>query len=119
LAYVRLGMQPEAETDLRACLPAMIRTLRIPSSGSMFEYANNPMVRYGKYKPTEREIVTHMINRLRIVSGQSFGYDPAATPEENEAAIAAWEQWFQADGKIDVTFDAKLFDTAPAGAPQP
>jgi len=34
-------------------------------------------------------------DHLREVSGQRFGYDPAATPEENEAAIAKWERWLE------------------------
>jgi len=106
LAYAQLGMQAEAEADLQVCLPAMIRTLRIPSSGSMFEYAENPLIRYGEYKPTEAEIVAKMIERLRLITGQNFGYDPEATAAENEAAIAAWEQWLQTDGQIHVALEA-------------
>ncbi|UCD51557.1 MAG: tetratricopeptide repeat protein [Phycisphaerales bacterium] len=108
LAYAHLGMQAEAEADLVVCLPAMVRTLRIPSSGSMFEYAENPLIRYGEYKPTEAEIVAKMVDRLRLITGQNFGYDPEATAEENEAAIAAWEQWFQTDGQIRVPLEAAL-----------
>jgi tetratricopeptide (TPR) repeat protein len=108
LAYARLAMNDAAEADLQVCLPSMIRTLRIPSSGKMFEYADNPLMRYGKYNPTEQQIVINMINRLRIVSGQNFGYDPDATDQENEAAITAWEQWLESDRRINVTFDAEL-----------
>ena len=105
LAYVRIGNLETAQADLQLCLPAMIQTLRTPSAGFIFEYADNPMVRYGQHKPTEPEIVTKMIDRLRLVSGRNFGYDPDATAEENEAAIAAWEQWFADGGPINVTFD--------------
>jgi len=105
LAYAKSGNLDAAKADLQLCLPRMIQTLRTPSAGSMFEYADNPMIRYGKYQPTEHEVVTHMINRLRIVSGRNFGYDPEASAEENEAAIAAWEQWFADGGSINVTFD--------------
>ena len=74
----------------------------------MFEYADSPTVRYGLYRPSEQEIVVKMVNRLRIITGQNFGYDPARTNEQNEAAVAAWEQWFQTDGQIRFTPDAKL-----------
>jgi tetratricopeptide (TPR) repeat protein len=105
LAYARLGMQEQAKADLQACLPVMIKTLRTPSGGVFFEYADNPQLRYG-YKPSEQDMVAKMINRLRIVSGRNFGYDPAGTKEQNETAIACWEQWFKADGQIQVTPDA-------------
>jgi hypothetical protein len=36
-----------------------------------------------------------MINRLRIITGQNFGYDSDTSIEENEQAISAWEQWYQ------------------------
>jgi tetratricopeptide (TPR) repeat protein len=108
LAYARSGNLKAAETDFRAALPAMIQTLRIPSGGKMFEYADNPLIRYGKHKPTDQEMVVKMINRLRIISGQSFGYNPGATPQQNEVAIAAWEEWFKDGGQIKFTPEAKL-----------
>lgn len=110
LAYARLGMLDEAKGDFQLCLPAMIRTLRTPSGGFMFEYADSPLVRNGQYQPGERELVAKMINRLRLISGQSFGYDPALTNQQNEAAIAAWEQWFKDGGQIKFTPDATLLD---------
>ncbi len=108
LAYAMSGDLDSAKADFQACLPAMIRTLQIPSSGNMFEYAENPLMRYGQYKPTERQMVVNMINRLRIVSGQNFGYDPSATDQENEPSIAAWEQWAESSGQIKFTPDAEL-----------
>jgi ankyrin repeat protein len=108
LAYARSGDLKAATADFQACLPAMIRTLRIPSSGRMFEQAEKPLMRYGQYNPTERQMVVNMINRLRIISGQSFGYNAAATDQENEPAIAAWEQWAKNSGKIKFTPDAQL-----------
>lgn len=118
LAYARLGMQSEAVSDLQVCLPAMIRTLRIPSAGTMFEYADNPLIRYGEYKPTDQEIVAKMINRLRLITGQNFGYDPEATPEQNEAAVAAWEQWLATDGSIKFTPDAERIAVPTAKSPR-
>ena len=108
LAYARLGMNDEAIADLLVCLPSMVQTLRIPSGGKMFEYADNPMMRYGKYNPTDQQMVVNMINRLRIVTGQNFGYSPTGTAEVNEAAIAAWEQWLENDGQIKFTPDAEV-----------
>lgn len=107
LAYARSGDMEAAEKDFHACLPAMIRTLQTPSGGAMFEYADNPLIRFGRYQPGEREIVIKMINRLRLITGQDFGYDPNATDAENEPAVSAWEQWFKNDGQIRFTPDAK------------
>ncbi|MBP7053802.1 MAG: hypothetical protein KBE65_22550 [Phycisphaerae bacterium] len=107
LAQAKAGSLEAATANLEACLPAMIQTLRIPSGGKMFEYADNPRIRCGQHKPSDQEMVVKMINRLRIITGQNFGYDPARANEQNEAAIAAWEQWFQTDGKVRFTPDAE------------
>jgi len=106
LAYTRLGQWDKAKADFEACLPAMIRTLRTPSGGVMFEYADSPLFRSGQYEPGEAEIVTKMINRLRRITGQNFGYDPSHTREQNEAALAAWARWFKTDGRIRFTPEA-------------
>jgi len=105
LAYARLGMQEAAGEDLQVCLPEMVHTLREPSAGKMFEYADNPLIRYGEHTPDDQEIVVNMVNRLRTVSGRNFGYDPDATDEENEIAVTAWEQWLADGGPINVTFE--------------
>lgn len=117
LAYASSGNLEAAEADFQVCLPAMIETLRIPSAGYWFEYADNPTIRLAHYKPSDQEIVLKMINRLRLISGQNFGYDPNGTPEQNEAAIAAWEQWFNNGGQIQYTPEAELLPV-PAAAPQ-
>jgi hypothetical protein len=117
LAYARLGMTEEAVADLHVCLPSMVQTLRTPSGGKMFEYADNPMMRYGKYNPTEQQMVINMVNRLRIITGQNFGYDPNASAEENEPAIAAWEEWLKSSGQIQFTPDAELVPIPAQGEP--
>ena len=117
LAYARGGNLKAAEEDFQAALPAMIRTLRIPSGGKMFEYADNPRIRTGRPWPSDQEMVIKMINRLRIISGQNFGYDPSGTPQQNEAGIAAWEQWFKNGGQIKFTPDAKLLPVPAADKP--
>lgn len=107
VAYARSGRVEAAEKDFRACLPAMIRTLRTPSGGAIFEYGDSPRVRFGLYTPGEHEIINNMVNRLRLITGQDFGYDPNATIRQNEAAISAWEQWLKSDGRIQFTPGAK------------
>ena len=109
LAYAKSGNMEAAKADFQACLPAMIKTLRTPSGGAMFEYADNPLIRYGQYQPGEREMVSqddqsppaHHRAGFRLRS-QRHGR------EQNEAAIAAWEQWFKDGGQIQFTPDAKL-----------
>ncbi len=108
LAYAQIGMDDAAAKDLKPCLPAMVSALREPSAATFFEYADYPLLRYGKYKPTEQQIVANMINRLRIITGQNFGYAPDGSTEENEAAIAAWEEWHENSGEIKVTPNAEL-----------
>ena len=108
LAYARSGNLEAAAADFQACLPAMMWTLRIPSGGMMFEYAENPLIRYGEYKPSDEEAVIKMVNRLRLISGQNFGYDAAGTPEQKEGAIAAWERWAKDSATIQFSPDAKL-----------
>lgn len=112
LAYARLGLLEQAQADWWACLPMMIRALRIPSAGYMFEYADSPLVSCGKYQPTDEEIVVEMTHRLRRITGQDFGYDPRGTPEQKEAAIAAWEQWFSNGGQIRYTPEAEPFQVS-------
>ncbi len=106
LAYARLGLLDQANADFEACLPAMIRALRTPSGGVLFEYADNPLLPRGRYLPGEVEIVTKMVNRLRRITGQNFGYDPNHTKEQNEAALAAWDRWFRTDGRVRFTPEA-------------
>ncbi|MFB0524394.1 MAG: tetratricopeptide repeat protein, partial [Phycisphaerae bacterium] len=116
LAYAQLGMHEAATEDLQVCLPWMVRALRERSAALLFEYADNSLLRYGKNKPSERDVVIHMINRLRIITGRNFGYYLEASAEENEQAIAAWEDWFKKSGQIKFTPDAKLIPIPAAPA---
>lgn len=117
LAYARSGNLEAAQADLAACLPTMIQALRLPSGGKMFEYADDPMIRYGKPTPGDPEMVIKMINRLRLITGQNFGYDPAGTPAQQDAALGAWEQWLKNGGQIKFTPDAKLIPLPGADKP--
>lgn len=117
LVYGAKGLEDAAKEDLSKALPWMMRALREPTAAAMFEYADDPRLREGRYQPTEEQILARMINRLRMVTGQNFGYDPGAGVEENERAIAAWEDWFEAGGEIKFTPDAELV-AVPAGGEQ-
>ena len=117
LAYAQMGQQEQAKADWLICLPMMIRALRIPSAGFMFEYADSPLVSCGEYEPSDQEIVVKMINRLRLITGQNFGYDPNGAPEQKEAAIAAWEQWFNSGGQIQFTPEADLLPVSAIRKP--
>ncbi|UCF43517.1 MAG: tetratricopeptide repeat protein [Planctomycetota bacterium] len=117
LAYGAKGLDDAAREDLSKALPWMIRALREPTGAAMFEYADDPRLREGRYQPTEQQILARMINRLRIVTGQNFGYEPGADAEENERAITDWENWFEAGGEIKFTLDAELV-AVPAGSEQ-
>jgi tetratricopeptide (TPR) repeat protein len=117
LAYAKSGHLAAAKADFQACLPEMIRTLRTPSGGMMFEYAENTMVRYGQGKLSDEAVVVKMVNRLRVLSGQNFGYDPSAPAAQKEAAIAAWERWFKNGGQIKFTPDAPLLPVPTTDQP--
>ena len=106
LAYAMNGMNETAEEDVKKALPSMIQALRYTAVAGMFDYADNPHRR--GYRPSKQESIAMMINRFRMATGQNFGYDPNATAEENEYAIAAWEQWYEDSGQIQVTPDAEL-----------
>jgi len=94
LAYYQKGALNEAKQDFAKALPWMIQALRERSAAVMFEYADDPLLRDGRRQPTEQQILTNMINRLREVTGGNFGYDSDASAEENEQAITAWENWW-------------------------
>lgn len=114
LAYAGKGMPDMAKLDLEKILPKMIESLRNPEVAKSFNLADDPLIaadgmREGCHEaPGPERSIALMINRLRLVSGQNFGYDPAATNEENEAAIAAWEQWLSNGGTIRFTAEADL-----------
>ncbi|MCK4822990.1 tetratricopeptide repeat protein, partial [bacterium] len=107
LAYAQKEMHDAANEDFKKVLPWMIQALRQPSAASMFEYADDPTVRDGK-SPTKEQKLAKMINRLRLITGQNFGYNPQLGREENENAIASWEQWFENSGQIEFTPQAEL-----------
>jgi hypothetical protein len=83
--------------------------------------ADDPLIRADGMRegchegPTAEQSLAMMINRLRIVTGQNFGYDPDAAAEENEKAIAAWEDWSENSGRIQFTSDAGLVAVLPRG----
>ena len=107
LAYAKKGMESRANNDISKALPSMILALRHIEGTTMFDYADDPRSRGGN-KPNKEQSLAMMINRLRITTGQNFGYDPAATPAQTEQVIAAWEQWLESSGQVQVDFEAEL-----------
>ncbi|MHC4432442.1 MAG: hypothetical protein ACYTBS_11440, partial [Planctomycetota bacterium] len=110
LAYATKGMKNMAQQDLNIALPIMIDALRMTEGATLFDYADDPLYRglAESERPSAQQSRAMMVNRLRIVSGQNFGYDPGASAEANEQAIAAWEKWHENSGEIDFTPDAEL-----------
>ncbi len=119
LAYAANGMTDMAGLDFEKILPKMIESLRNPVAARSFNLADDPLIaadgiREGSHEaPAPEQSVVLMINRLRIVSGRRFGYDSNAGVAANEAAIAAWERWLEADGQINITLDAELLPEIP------
>ena len=103
LAYQKIGMEEAAKKDFGIALRAMINGLRHINSprASLFNLADDPLIhadgfiKGGHDKPSKEQSLTMMIERLREVTDENFGYDPQGTAEEKEKAISAWEQWWQ------------------------
>ncbi len=114
LAYQAKGMTDMARLDIEKVLPEMILALRNRKAAGSFDLADDPLIcadgmREGCHgMPTTEQSIAMMINRLRIVTGQNFGYNPDGSSEEKEQVIAAWEDWFKNSGEIKVTPDAEL-----------
>lgn len=114
LAYANKGMEDAAKEDLRIALPIMIEALQHTESATLFDLADDPLrcadglLDECHESPSREQSISMTVNRLRIITGQSFGYNPDAGFEENEQAITAWEDWFRNDGQIKFTPDAEL-----------
>ncbi|MHC4316435.1 MAG: hypothetical protein ACYSW3_28670 [Planctomycetota bacterium] len=114
LAYAKKGMKEATEEDIGKALPQLILALRNIKAAALFVLADDPLLcadgmREGCHKaPTKEQVLAMMINHLRIVTGQNFGYNPYGNSEEKEKAIAAWEEWLKNSGEINVTPDAEL-----------
>jgi len=110
LAYAAKGMKDMARRDFETGLPVMIDALRNIKSATSFDYADDPLYKDlpEDKRPTAEQSLAMMINRLRLITGQNFGYDPGKAVVENEQAIAAWEDWFKSSGRIQFTPDAEL-----------
>ncbi len=112
LAFQGKGMTDMAQIDFEKALPKMIEALRNPEAARSFDLADDPLrcadgMRQDCHEaPTPEQSLVMMINRLRICTGQSFGYDPSASEQDKERAIAAWEQWARDSGRFRFTPDA-------------
>lgn len=121
LAYQGKGMIDMAQIDFEKALPKMIESLRNSKAGWSFDLADDPLRRADGMRdedchdaPTPEQSLIMMINRLRLFTGQNFGYDPNASEQEREQAIIAWEQWFRDSGRMQFTPDAALLPVPPA-----
>jgi tetratricopeptide (TPR) repeat protein len=112
--YQGKGMTDMAQIDFEKALPKMIESLRNTKAAWSFDLADDPlrcadgMLQDCHDAPTQEQSLIMMINRLRIFTGQDFGYDPNGNAEQKEQAIAAWEQWAKDSGRMKFTPDAKL-----------
>jgi len=109
-AYQAKGMQDMARQDFNVALPVMIDALRNIQGATLFDYADDPLYRSlpKDKRPTAEQSLAMMVNRLRIVTGQNFSYNPDVTDEENEVAITAWEDWYKNSGQVKFTPDVEL-----------
>jgi tetratricopeptide (TPR) repeat protein len=113
-AFQGKGMTDMAQIDFGKALPKMIESLRNVKAAWSFDLADDPLrcadgMRQDCHgAPTPQQSLIMMIGRLRIFTGQNFGYDPGAGDAEKERAITAWEQWAQESGRFQFTPDAKL-----------
>jgi hypothetical protein len=114
LAYQANGMTDMAKLDVEKALPTMIQSLRNVKATWSFDLADDPLRRADGMRegcreaPTEEQSLAMMINRLRSVTGQNFGYDPYGSVEENEQAIKGWEDWFENSGQIQFAPESEL-----------
>ncbi|UCF17211.1 MAG: tetratricopeptide repeat protein, partial [Phycisphaerales bacterium] len=86
LAYAAKGMNKMAQRDLDVALPVMIDALRMIKGATLFDYADDPLYRNlsEDERPSAQQSRAMMVNRLRIISGQNFGYNPDAGADANE-----------------------------------
>ncbi len=99
LAYQQAGKPEQAQADFDLVLPMMIDALTKPRAAYMFEFADDPLFRNLSRDQRDAKVdligTSNMIQRLRKITGQDFGYDSPGNPEENAKAIRAWKNWFK------------------------
>lgn len=124
-AYLGKGMVDMAQLDFEKVLPKMIESLRNTKAAWSFDLADDPLRRADGMNgedcheaPTPQQSLVMMINRLRILTGQNFGFDPNGAEQEKERAIAAWEQWAEESGRIQFTPEAPLIPVPRTSNPQ-
>lgn len=125
MAYQGKGMTDMAQIDFEKVLPTMIESLRNSKAAWSFNLADDPLRRADGMNdedcheaPTPQQSLIMMINRLRILTGQNFGFDPNGSDQEKEQAIAAWERWAKESGRFQLTPDAPLIPVPQATTPE-
>lgn len=99
LAYAAKAMEEPARKDIAKALPRMIFALRHVEAAMFFDAADDEKG-LERNNGTEQQCRSRMIERLRLATGQNFGFDSEASIKDNEQAIQDWEQWWQ-EHKID------------------
>lgn len=124
-AYYGKGMIDMAQIDFEKVLPKMIQSLRNTQAAWSFDLADDPLRLADGVggegwhsHPTPEQSLVMMINRLRIFTGQNFGFDPNGGEQEKEQAIAAWGQWAEESGRIQFTPEAPLIPVPPTKNPE-
>jgi hypothetical protein len=57
------------------------------------ERATEPLI--AQLRDTDRHVRKHMIEALRKIAKQNFGYDPEADASARDTAVKKWEEWWQ------------------------
>jgi len=96
-AYRAKGLEDQAKIDFAVALPVMIDALRDPDGLKMFHYADD-LSKSRKQLP-DTIYAYRIIEKLRRITGQEFGYEAQHGPEGNPKAMKAWENWWAENAK--------------------
>jgi tetratricopeptide (TPR) repeat protein len=100
LACRKKGMEAAARQDIGQALGPMIQALRRTDGCTVFDYAD-ALLRGGEpgRMPPVGQSRAWMFERLREATGRDIGCPAGATAEQVEAAIVAWESWWNEHAK--------------------
>lgn len=96
-AYRAQGREEQAKQDFAVALPAMIDALRDPDGMKMFHDADD--LSESRRQLPDTIYAYRIIEKLRSITGQDFGYEAHHGPEGNQKAITAWGNWWAENAK--------------------
>jgi tetratricopeptide (TPR) repeat protein len=117
LAYAAQNRDNEAQKDLMAVLPVMVKALRNPQAGEMFDYADDPFYRQANKELVKKVSGENMLRRLRKITARQFGSGASADGPVGEDMIVAWEQWLAAAPEVHVDPGYELIYKGPGSTP--